>query len=667
MEMKELFYQIKDGLILCRVDANCENAMIIAVNEAATEIFNKKDTEMLNASVLSFFKIDPNMFQRRIGVREKKSWSQLIDFNAGEIAPKQVDINFYPMTHNQEDTLMLVVRDVSLENKRIEKLSIFKSIYNHSKDGIMIFDHNHRLEWVNQKMYALSGVEKHWMIGMQIGDLKETYPSFSYWEPIKNALTANEDWEGEVWQLRQEDVPLILRINVFKIKNEFLDTENIGVSISDVTELRTQEKEIEYLRYRDKLTGLYNLRYLIECLDGVSLNRRAALYFIDLEGFAKINDAYGHIQGDRLLKIVASRLMGCLKKDEIMGRVGSDKFAIQGFMDHGESAQKRALELLDVFSKAIQIEDRQVRMAASLGYAESTENMESVSDLLKAAEIASKHAKPSGGNRIGGYDFDEASRLKKRYQLEHDIRSALDKDELFIKFQPVIRTETGKIAGFESLVRWKHTELGEIPPVEFIPIAESNGTIIAIGDWVLAETFSCLKTISNFYEEQIYASINVSIRQLEQADFVKRVKRLMERYEVDGKWIEMEITESVYMENIDAIFDNLRRLNEMGIRIAIDDFGTGYSSLSQLFRLDVSKIKIDKSFIDGLTFREDCDRLTEAITLIAKSLNLELVAEGVETEVQLGRLKDLNCDYIQGYYYSKPLNLGEFVKFLNLV
>lgn len=156
------------------------------------------------------------------------------------------------------------------------------------------------------------------------------------------------------------------------------------------------------------------------------------------------------------------------------------------------------LGLLEIFNKLIQIEERQVRMTANLGYALSSEHTESISELLKAAEIASKHAKPSGGNRIGAYDFEEASRLKKRYQLEHDIRSALDQDELFM-LQPVIRTETGKIAGFESLIRWKHSELGEIPPSDFIPIAESNGTIIAIGDWVLAETFSCLKTIRRFF------------------------------------------------------------------------------------------------------------------------------------------------------------------------
>ncbi len=667
MGMEELFYQIKEGLILCRLDANHSNALIIAVNEAAKQIFNKTDSEMINNSVLNLLAIDQTHFKTRVELSGKKSWSQLIDFDSSSMVHKQVDVNFYPMEYNNEDTLMLVIRDVSFEKKHIEKLGIFKSIYNHSKDAIMIFDHNNRLDWVNQGMYKLSGVEKHWMIGMQAEHLKETYPGFSFWEPILNALHTKVDWEGEVWQLQQQELPQILKVSIFKIKNEFLETENTAVSISDVTELRAKEKEIEYLTYRDKLTGLFNLRYMRECLEKQRRENRVILFFIDLEGFAKINDAYGHLHGDRLLKIVASRLMGCLKKDEIVARVGSDKFAVRGFSVANENGHKRALELLEVFNKPVQIEDRLVKMAANLGYAESTENIETITELLKAAEIASKHAKPYGSNRLGAYDFEEASRLKKRYQLEHDIRSALDQDELFIKFQPVIRTENGKVAGFESLVRWKHSELGEIPPKDFIPIAESNGTIIAIGDWVLAETFSCLKTINNFYNEQIYASINVSIRQLEQGDFVKRVQRLMERYEIEGNWIEMEITESVYMENIDAIFDNLKLLNEWGIRIVIDDFGTGFSSLSQLFRLNVSKIKIDKSFIDGLTLREDCDRLTEAITLIAKSMNLELVAEGVETEVQLSRLRTLKCDYIQGYYYSKPLNLGEFVKFLNLV
>lgn len=669
MDFEELFYQIRDGLLICKLEPQRQTASIVAVNEAAERILAKSQAELLDQSIADFLEISPEKFKRKLADQPLKDWHENIVYKPSSNASKQFEVDFYPLAYKEAPSLMLVLRDVSYEQRHMEKLGLFRGIYNNSQESILIFNAQGKLEWMNVSMARLTGIEKHWMIGMDIDHLLDSYPQFGFWAPISNCLKAGSNWEGEVWNNQDQSLPQVLAVKVFAVKSDMIDEAHYAVAISDVTREKERDKEIEYLAYRDKLTGLYNLRYLMEQFDELSEDEAAAVYYIDLDGFTKINDTYGHFHGDRILKIIGSRLMGCLKGEEVLARVGSDKFVLYSPMPQRlteRQPENRGVELLEAFSKPIHLDERRVRITANVGYSQSPANGRQISELLKAAELASKHARPCGGNRLGGYDSAEAKKITQRYQLDHDIRSALEREELYLKFQPVIETETGEIAGFESLARWKHTTLGEISPKDFIPIAENNGVITAIGDWVLAETFSCLKTINDLRERPLYASINVSIRQLEQADFVKRTLRLMDRFKIDGKWIELEVTESVYMENIDAIFDNLKALNERGIRIAIDDFGTGYSSLSQLFRLDVSKIKIDKSFIDGLSIREECDRLTEAIALIAKSLNLELVAEGVETRAQFEQLKRLKCDYIQGYLFSKPLTLGEFCAFLKL-
>lgn len=669
MDFEELFYQIKDGLLICKLEPQRQAASIVAANEAAERIFSKSQAELLNQSIAEFLEISPEKFQSRLADRPLKDWHENIVYKTAASPAKQFEVDFYPMAYKEAPSLMLVVRDVSYEQRHMEKLGLFRGIYNNSPEAILIFSAQGKLEWLNVSMAKLTGIEKHWMIGMNIDHLVDAFPQFGFWAPIQSSLKHGNDWEGEVWNAQEQNLPQVLAVKVFAVKSDMMDEPHYAVAISDVTREKERDKEIEYLAYRDKLTGLYNLRYLMEQFEEIPEADEATVFYIDLDGFTKINDTYGHLHGDRILKIIGSRLMGSLRGEEVLARVGSDKFVLYvPKLSHlsDSSPETRGSQLLEAFAKPIHLDERRVKITANVGYSQAPVNGRQISELLKAAELASKHARPHGGNRLGGYDSDEAKKITQRYQLDHDIRSALDREELYIKFQPVIETETGEIAGFESLARWKHASLGEISPKDFIPIAENNGVITAIGDWVLAETFSCLKTINDLRERPLYASINVSIRQLEQADFVKRTLRLMDRFKIDGKWIELEVTESVYMENIDAIFDNLKALNERGIRIAIDDFGTGYSSLSQLFRLDVSKIKIDKSFIDGLSLREECDRLTEAIALIAKSLNLQLVAEGVETRAQFEQLKRLKCEYIQGYLFSKPLTLREFCAYLQL-
>lgn len=535
-----------------------------------------------------------------------------------------------------------------------------ETLFNALTEGVMLLnmaeDRGLYIADVNRATEKILGLAKADLVHRPISDIVDL--SNKVWEGQSAEVVL---WQGELWYARLGEEKL-LKLSLWQSHGPEAD---YLLTLVDYTEHYKLKLEIEYLSYRDKLTGLYNLRYLMDSFEQIETD--ITIFYIDLDGFTRINDTFGHVHGDKIIKIVASRLLGNLRGEEQVARVGGDKFALWGPAESYSLIEQRGKQLLEVFRKPLIIDGQNVRVTVNVGFATgSREDAGKATSLIRAAELASKQAKHRGLNRLSAYDSELATELQARYRLDRDIKGALDKDEFYLKFQPVVKTHSGEPAGFEALARWRHSELGEISPGEFIPVAEQNGAITAIGDWVLAETFNCLKTINDLRTEPIYGAVNISIRQLEQEDFVRRVVRLMDRYQIEGKHIELEVTESVYMENLDAIFDNLKALNELGIRIAIDDFGTGYSALSQLYRLDVGKIKIDKSFIDGLAMREESERLTEAVTLIAKSLNLELVAEGVETEAQLERLKHLNCDYIQGYYFSKPLSLKELFHYLGI-
>lgn len=666
MGMEQLFQQINDGLLICRVDQNQTDAVVSVANLGASKLLGIEVSDLVGRSLAGLLGKEKDQIILKLSKEPLKHWQDQVHYKKPGEKINYLQLDYYPIIKPDHLEILVILRDMTDELRHLDKLKLFRQVYNRSEESLMIFDASGKLEWVNNALNKITRIAKHWLIGMTIEELAQAHPKLGFWQNLLRVQENHQEWEGEIWHTDSEGSDRVYQVQIFFVSNEE-EGGSIVVLLSDTTELHGKNKEIEYLSYRDKLTGLFNLRYLMEQFENHEKRRGQVVYYIDLDGFTRINETFGHFHGDILLKVVGSRLMGCLKSGESVARVAGDKFALWGSKADANTLENRAHEILEVFLKPIQIDDQSVRVTVNLGFARYPEDGATVTELLKAAELASKHAKHRGLNRISAYDSQLAKALTERYRLDRDIKAALDKEEFYLRFQPVVKTSSGEVAGFEALARWKHGELGEISPVDFIPIAESNGAISAIGDWVLAESFSCIKTINDLREEPIYGAINVSIRQLEQEDFVKRVKRLMDRFQIEGKHIELEVTESVYMENLDAIFDNLKALNELGIRIAIDDFGTGYSALSQLFRLDVSKIKIDKSFIDGLSQREECDRLTEAITLIAKSLNLELVAEGVETIEQLDQLKLLKCDYIQGFLFSKPLSLGELCKYLGLV
>jgi diguanylate cyclase (GGDEF)-like protein len=429
--------------------------------------------------------------------------------------------------------------------------------------------------------------------------------------------------------------------------------------------MENNKEELTTLANYDGLTKLPNRNMIFNQIDGLIANKDTqsssfSLVFIDLDGFKKINDSSGHYSGDLMLKQVASKLKRILHKEDVLGRLGGDEFAL---IIHRDISKEEILEYLEGFRAELldvfMIENASFRISASFGVSIFPNNGTNATDLLKSADTAMYNAKECGKNCIKFFDEEMKVEILKRLDLEEESMLSIDNNELFLVFQPQYSSFSKKLKGVEVLLRWNSLKLGFISPAEFIPIVEETGFIITMGKWVLEECCKKIKYFRNEYDSDLLVSINISAIQIMEPTFLSMVKKTLLDFDIDGKNLEFEITESVFISSIDYVIDIFKELKEMGIRIALDDFGTGYSSLSYIQLLPIDVLKIDKSFIDDIENNERKKSLVGSIISLVHNLNISVVAEGVENEAQLNILKEQNCDYIQGFFWGKPLSEKE--------
>ncbi|HMF56180.1 MAG TPA: EAL domain-containing protein, partial [Pyrinomonadaceae bacterium] len=386
-----------------------------------------------------------------------------------------------------------------------------------------------------------------------------------------------------------------------------------------------------------------------------------------LDRFKVINDSLGHMVGDQLLVGIARRLEVCLRPGDTVARLGGDEFTIlledlSDATDAIEIAQRIQRELTVPFN----IGGHEVFTTTSIGIAPSSIGYDRAEDILRDADTAMYRAKMLGKNRYEVFDKAMHDRAMNLLQMETDLRRAVDRQEFFLEYQPIVELKTGKVHGFEALVRWQHPERGMISPLDFIPVAEENGLIIPLGKWVLREACQQLRR----WQEQLSdnssfnLSVNLSSRQFSQPDLVEQIAETIKETAVNPKGLKLEITESMVMENIDTAVDMLMRLRSLNVEISLDDFGTGYSSLSYLHRFPINTLKIDRSFVSRMTESSENAEIVRTIATLARSLEMDVVAEGIEKERQFEQLKALNCEYGQGYLFSEPVAYDEAFRLL---
>jgi len=457
------------------------------------------------------------------------------------------------------------------------------------------------------------------------------------------------------------------------------DDNNLLVGIAqDITERQLAANRMRQLAYYDTLTGLPNRQLFTEQLEKMlektneSTNKIAVLY-IDIDNFKRINDSLGHRIGDKLLQEIAARLNTCISGNASIARhitpeteiaasrLSGDEFAlVLDLIEDPAIAGTVAKHLLNVLSRPMKLHGHELVVTLSIGIAVAPVDSDNEESLLKHADTAMHHAKKSGKNTFQYYSSTMNSMGRERLQLEAELRRALERQELTVFYQPQVDIQTGKMASAEALVRWNHPQHGLVSPAQFIPLAEEMGLIIDIGAWVLNQACSDLKTwqAKGLSLEKI--SVNLSSLQFKQSDLVSQTRKILRETKLEAKYLELELTESVIMNDADTTIEILQALKEMGVRLSVDDFGTGYSSLNYLSKFPLDELKIDRSFIVDVDSNSHNASIVTAIVAMANSLDLDLVAEGVETESQLAFVREQGVRLVQGFYFSKPVAAEEF-------
>jgi diguanylate cyclase (GGDEF)-like protein len=435
------------------------------------------------------------------------------------------------------------------------------------------------------------------------------------------------------------------------------------ISFRDVSERRALEQKLERQAFHDTLTGLPNRFLFMDRLDHALARStreafKVAVLFLDLDDFKTVNDSLGHKAGDGALIAVGSRIASCVRPGDTVARLGGDEFTVLlTDLQDGAEALRVAERVVERLQTPLDVEDHEIFITPSIGVALSRSRTDRPDDLLREADIALYEAKKDGKGRFVVFHPNMHSQSLDRLQMDAELRQAIERGEFKIYYQPVLELETGKVVKTEALVRWEHPRHGLVSPNEFVPLAEETGLIVPIGQWVIEQ--ACVQALAwqaqHISQPPIGIGVNLSARQIQHPSLVGDVARVLRETGLAPGCLEFEITESVAMEDVKATAATLRELKSLGVSLAIDDFGTGYSTLSYLKRYPVDTLKLDRSLIEEIGRDRGDTAIVRAVIAFAKTLNLQVIAEGIETSEQLVQLRALGCDLGQGYYFSRPL------------
>ncbi len=673
IQAKNEWKSIIDNMVNIFIQTD-KNGIILKASPSVKDILGYEQSEIIGKNAGEFW-IDKKSFKntREKFIKNKQPLKKSVAkfrHKNGQI----LFLEFYITPRYDEKGNYLgsdsIARDITDQLKSQKALEIYENVIKDTSEGIMITDKNNYIVFVNKAFCNITKYEKQDVMRKNPSILSSGIHTKKFYKIMWKSLEDKGHWKGEIWNKHKDGTiyPELLSINTLKDKNG--DIENYIAIFTDIGEIKKSEAKMRDMAMHDSLTGLPNRTMMSSMIaHAIKSAKREktlmAIMFIDLDNFKTINDNYGHKEGDNILIETAKRLKNVLREEDVVYRFGGDEFIVtlEDIKDI-EDIAKIANKLNRSIQVPFYINNYTFYISCSIGIAIYPNDALTSDGLIKNADAAMYQAKIRGKNRYLFYSHELGKKIQEELHIENLLRESIKKNEFEIYYQPKIDTKDLQIVGLEALLRWNNHEKGVINPTKFIPIAEKTGLIISIGNWIMLQ--AC-KQVKKWHDKKLYSgniSVNISGIQLDDKNLINSIKHILNESKLSPYYLDLEITESVLMNDVKQWSSILDQIRDIGIDISIDDFGTGYSSLSYLRELPVDELKIDKSFIDDIPFNKDACAIAKSIISLAKTLGYKTVAEGVENKEQQRYLLENGCDIIQGYYYSKPLSSKDLEKFL---
>ena len=647
------------------------NRRLLRANSAFYRMINIDAEHCLGRNIMNL--LHPNgeqkpcpMCQAIADLREGVTTMEPGEYNNPTGCPIEITLKLIRNTSGAATGILMAMHDLSRARQTEQRLRQSAIVFESTAEGVFITDSEANILDTNRAFTEITGYERSEALGADPKILKSGRHDENFYHDMWHSINETGRWRGEIWNRRKDGSLYPAWLTISSVLNGEGKLTNYVAVFSDISSVKHSQEQMVYLAHHDALTGLPNRLLFHARLDHALKHAERnhsmlAVIFLDLDRFKNINDSLGHPAGDTLLKQVAKVLVHSVRLNDTVARIGGDEFVmVLENIREVENAAKAAEKLMLAFTKPFALEGQEIHVSASMGISIYPRHGEDASTLLRNADAAMYRAKEEGRNTYQFYTRQLTKIAYERVLLENNLRRALELDELRLLFQPQVDLHTGHIVGAEALVRWQHPELGIVSPAKFIPVAEDCGLIHIIGNWVLhtacAKAEQWLKNGLDFG----HIAVNVAGRQLQRGGVVNSVKAALDQSGLSLSMLELEVTENFIMREAEHAIDQLEALRKLGVVLAIDDFGTGYSSLSYLKRLPINKLKIDQSFVHDIPADPNDMAISNAVIALGKSLQMTVIAEGVETEEQAQFLRKAGCHEAQGYLYSRPVTAEKF-------
>lgn len=664
---------------ICEVLNTTGTAIIVVDSNMRIEVYNEQARALFRGDS---DEITGEMFFERISncpykenqqkLRELMAQGERQNHTGFQIDESYYNVTVAPILDERGEPVRIIFLffDVTRQRDDFNRQKLSSVVLENTSEGVVVTDHNNRIIQVNEALLNITGYAKKELLGQDPNILSSGTHDRDFYAEVWTQLQKEGVWRGEIWDRRKngELFPAWQTINT--IRDDSGEILNYVSIFSDISAIKQSQEKLDFLAYHDPLTSLPNrvlfMDRLTQALEKSAREKnKLAIIFIDLDRFKNINDTLGHALGDKLLVDAASRFLMNIRKTDTVARLGGDEFVV--LLENIESEEHVAYfaeKLLNTFIDPFVINEHHLHLSLSMGVCISPDDGRDVETLLKNADAAMYRAKEQGRNGFQFFTSELSRRAHEKLTIETNLRQAIELSQLDIHYQPQNQLDNGRITSAEALLRWSHPELGTIPPDRFIPIAEETGLIVPIGDWVITRACEQLRQWREAGYEIQQIAINVSGVQLQRGDLVRHILTTCDYYQLSVSDLELEITESILMEDTDSAIRILTELQKHGATITIDDFGTGYSSLGYLKKLPVNKLKIDRDFIRDIVTDPEDAAIVRAILAMAENLQLTVIAEGVEEKAHCDFLQAQKCTIAQGYYFSRPVPAVEFQELL---